>query len=155
MKQFWRVGLCVVTCVACVGCAPSASATRPAWVEAPEVGPFTSSGSAPVVELSVGDVWGDAEREGAARSGMMELAFAIYRDHITKVDGPRCEHRPTCSRYAIEAMRRHGFVVGALMGVDRLLRTGRSSSLRALPLLRVIDGQPYYSDPVEENDFFF
>ncbi len=147
--------VCIVVASWGVACAPSSGAREDAWARGDMPGPFESTGSSPVIEVQAGDVWGDAEREREQRSGMMELAFSIYRDHITKVDGPRCEHRPTCSRYAIEAMRRHGFVVGSLMGVDRLLRTGRSSSLRSLPLLRVIDGQPYYSDPVEENDFFF
>jgi hypothetical protein len=52
-------------------------------------------------------------------------------------------------------MRKHGFVAGAWLSVDRLMRAGNSSSLRQLPLKEFHEGNRYYHDPVEENDFFF
>ena len=41
------------------------------------------------------------------------------------------------------------------MTVDRLYRGSHSSSLRSLPILKYYQGRPYFSDPIEENDFFF
>ncbi len=54
----------------------------------------------------------------------------------------------------MEALRAHGFVVGSWLSIDRLLRSGRSSTLRSLPV-DPYPGGVYYTDPVEENDFFF
>ena len=36
--------------------------------------------------------------------------------------GVRCRHEPTCSEYAAEAVRRHGFVRGGWMGLRRVAR---------------------------------
>lgn len=84
----------------------------------------------------------------------MEVAFRFYSRHLTQVDGARCEHRPTCSRYAIESVRKHGLLVGSWLTVDRLMRTDHSSVLRFLPR-RAFSGGTYFVDPVESNDFYF
>ena len=36
--------------------------------------------------------------------------------------GPVCRFEPTCSHYTLEAIRRHGFVRGLLLGAWRILR---------------------------------
>lgn len=36
--------------------------------------------------------------------------------------GVRCRHQPSCSEYAAEAVRRHGFVRGGWLGARRVLR---------------------------------
>jgi len=36
--------------------------------------------------------------------------------------GVRCRHEPTCSEYAAEAVRRHGFVRGGGLGLRRVAR---------------------------------
>ena len=102
--------------------------------------------------------WEELESRSSARgtrSNIIEFAFGIYTNHITKIDGARCEHRPTCSRYSLEAIRAHGFVVGSWLTLDRLMRASKSSTLRTLPLYKFEEGKPYFRDPVEENDFFF
>jgi len=65
-------------------------------------------------------------------SNPLYLAAWYYKNFLTKVDGPRCAHQPTCSRFANQAVARHGFW-GILMGLERLIRGGRSSSVRWLP----------------------
>lgn len=117
--------------------------------------PWSTSATFPEIESKPTRQWKSSKHRHVNRSGIIELAFKFYSNHLTKVDGPRCEHRPTCSRYGIESMRKHGFVVGSWLTIDRLLRSGRSSSLRSLPLKEFHGGLPYYHDPIEENDFFF
>lgn len=91
-------------------------------------------------------------------ANITEVAYKLYSQHLTKIDGARCPCRPTCSRYAVLAARKHGLLIGMWMTLDRLMLSTdetRSSSLRSLPLRDFGQGQMYYDDPVEENDFFF
>ena len=95
----------------------------------------------------------DVERRGT-RTGFLDLGFWFYARGLTQIDGPRCEHRPTCSIYAFRAVGKHGFFFGTMMAVDRLMRGTRSSIHRRLPPTRTEEGYLYFHDPVEENDFF-
>ncbi|RAL20527.1 hypothetical protein DL240_16960 [Lujinxingia litoralis] len=85
---------------------------------------------------------------------MFNTAYRFYARHLTAVDGPRCEHRPTCSRYAYEAVQKHGFMFGTWLAIDRLTRSNRSSVLRRLPIEKIEEGKVYYRDPIDDNDFF-
>jgi len=110
----------------------------------------------PIIERATPDVWSEPPRsQRNHHANIVEFAFRFYSNYITKIDGARCEHRPTCSRYSLDAVRKHGMVLGSMLTIDRLLRGPQSSSLRGLPVLKYHEGQPYFSDPVEENDFFF
>jgi putative component of membrane protein insertase Oxa1/YidC/SpoIIIJ protein YidD len=113
--------------------------------------PWSESATAPPV--GAGARW-PRSVETEHHSNIVEFGFRLYSRYITRIDGARCEHRPTCSRYALEAVREHGFVLGAFLSLDRLLRTNRSSTLRRLPSYRHEEGYILYSDPLEENDFF-
>src|SRR5439155_4359388 len=72
----------------------------------------------------------------AASSSHFELAYAFYQSVISPIDGPRCAHRPTCSRYALLAVRQEGPLLGMLLTIDRLMRGGDSSALRKLRLFK-------------------
>ena len=80
-------------------------------------------------------------------SNPLYLAALFYRNYLTKVDGPRCGHYPTCSHFANQAVARHG-VWGILMGLERLIRSGRSSMIRWLPEIGSGYSRRYY-DPVD------
>lgn len=96
------------------------------------------------------------ERTGPAdspSSSFFRLSYELYRLVLSPIDGPRCSHRPTCSRYAMQAVDRHG-ALGILLAVDRLLRAEQSSALRTLRLLK--EGERLYLvDPLEESTFWF
>ena len=47
---------------------------------------------------------------------------ALYRAVISPFLPPACRFQPTCSEYMIDALRRHGFLRGLLLGTRRLLR---------------------------------
>jgi hypothetical protein len=89
----------------------------------------------------------------AGRSHPFGLAFDFYRVALTRIDGPRCVHRPVCSVYAIEAAERRG-PLGLFLAVDRLWRGGLDSPLRRLPRVRLGDGTLRLHDPLEFSDFF-
>lgn len=46
----------------------------------------------------------------------------FYQKWISPLKPSCCRFVPTCSEYALEAFRRHGFVKGLLLTVKRILR---------------------------------
>jgi len=50
------------------------------------------------------------------------LPVHAYRALVSPLLGPRCKYHPTCSRYALEAIREVGVVRGAILAAWRLLR---------------------------------
>lgn len=46
----------------------------------------------------------------------------LYKGFISPLLGPRCRFDPTCSTYAIEALKAHGFVKGSWLSSKRLLK---------------------------------
>ena len=87
------------------------------------------------------------------RPGFAERLLSIYRDHISPVDGDRCPSYPSCSSYSAQAFRKHGFVMGWLMTVDRLIQEGREEAAVSPRILS--DGKVKIYDPVENNDFWW
>ena len=57
-----------------------------------------------------------------ATSGVLVGALQAYRLLLRAHLGNRCRFEPTCSLYAIEAIRRHGTASGSLLAAGRLLR---------------------------------
>jgi putative membrane protein insertion efficiency factor len=57
---------------------------------------------------------------GCAR--VLLLAIEAYRVSLAPLLGGHCRYEPSCSRYAEEAIRRHGAWRGVGMGLGRLLR---------------------------------
>jgi len=82
------------------------------------------------------------------------LAALTYSNFITKIDGARCQHYPTCSRFANQAVAEHG-LLGILMGLDRVIQDGNSSVLRALPQLEMPGGgMARHFDPISNYEFW-
>ena len=46
----------------------------------------------------------------------------FYRKFISPMKAPCCRFLPTCSEYALEALRRHGFFKGLFLSVRRIFR---------------------------------
>ena len=51
---------------------------------------------------------------------VMVLLIRGYQLFISPLFGPRCRFQPTCSQYAIEALRTHGFFRGSWLAVRRI-----------------------------------
>lgn len=80
------------------------------------------------------------------------LAALFYQHFLTKVDGPRCQHMPTCSRFASQAVARYG-VLGIPLGLDRIIQDPHSSALRLLPEVDIGDTRRFW-DPLENYLFW-
>ena len=49
-------------------------------------------------------------------------AIHLYRISISPYIGPACRFSPSCSRYAEEALMKHGIIRGGAMALRRVLR---------------------------------
>ena len=77
----------------------------------------------------------------------------FYRKYISTVAGSRCSMYPSCSKYSIDALKKHGPVVGYIMTCDRLMRCGRDEVRLSSPIW--INGKRRCYDPVRNNDFWW
>ncbi|MDJ0849725.1 MAG: membrane protein insertion efficiency factor YidD [Myxococcota bacterium] len=48
--------------------------------------------------------------------------ISVYQWLVAPMLGPACRYEPSCSRYAAEAIRRHGVLRGVWLGAKRILR---------------------------------
>ena len=56
---------------------------------------------------------------------MSQLALGLirlYQNTLSRVTPHVCRYQPTCSHYASEAIRKHGFARGSWLGAKRLGR---------------------------------
>lgn len=78
---------------------------------------------------------------------------SIYRDYISPVGGQECPSIPSCSSYSIAAFEKHGFFIGWMMTVDRLIHEGRDEA-KVSPVV-YSHGKWKILDPLENNDFWW
>ena len=50
------------------------------------------------------------------------LPVRFYQKFISPLTPPSCRFTPTCSQYAVEALRKHGPVNGLWLAIRRILR---------------------------------
>jgi putative membrane protein insertion efficiency factor len=93
----------------------------------------------------------DDKVDNPANSFIYPVEF--YRKYISTVVGSRCSMYPTCSKYCIDALKKHGSVVGYIMTCDRLMRCGRDEVRLSPPVW--INGKMRCYDPVRNNDFWW
>jgi hypothetical protein len=77
----------------------------------------------------------------------------LYREYISPIDGDRCPSLPTCSSYSVQAIKKHGFFIGWMMTVDRLIHEGQEET-KVSPVV-YYEGKWRILDPVESNDFWW
>lgn len=71
----------------------------------------------------------------------------LFQIFISPADGDRCPMFPSCSHYAVEAIRTYGPWRGLIMTLDRLMRCGREGDY---PLVQNQEKFFYY-DPLGDN----
>jgi putative membrane protein insertion efficiency factor len=62
-----------------------------------------------------------AEIESIFMSALVQLLIRSYQLTLSPLLGPRCRFYPSCSHYALEAVRAHGSARGGLLAIRRLL----------------------------------
>lgn len=125
-------------------------------LRAEEWGPWSVTGKSPVLKargettLMAG---GESGRDAPGISGSALMSMVrVYQVYISPVYGGRCPSYPTCSQYSMEAIKKHGSLLGSLMTVGRLMH--EADEQRFVPLQKV--GDRYrFMDPVSNNDFWF
>ena len=85
-------------------------------------------------------------------SNPLWLASLVYSNFLTRMDGPRCHHYPTCSRFGSQAVAKHK-VMGLFLGLDRILQPPVSSAIRGLPTVYIHGGSRSF-DPLENYEFW-
>jgi uncharacterized protein len=55
------------------------------------------------------------------RSPLIAL-IRLYQKVLSPLLGPRCRYYPSCSEYAVQAIRRYGILRGLVLAVWRLMR---------------------------------
>lgn len=59
---------------------------------------------------------------GRALVGGLSAVIRAYQLVVSPLIGPRCRHLPSCSEYALEALRVHGALRGGRLALGRLAR---------------------------------
>lgn len=54
--------------------------------------------------------------------GIMLIPIYLYKACISPFTPPSCRFVPTCSQYAIEALKKHGPLKGSWLAIRRILR---------------------------------
>jgi len=85
-----------------------------------------------------------------SNAGTLIYPIQFYRKYISGVDGNRCQMEPSCSKYCMEAIKKHGAFLGWIMCCDRLVRCGRDEKKVSAPIW--INGERRIYDPIGQND---
>jgi len=65
------------------------------------------------------------QKTGQCMSPLAFLLYGLVRFYqlvISPMLGPRCRYQPTCSSYAVEALRLHGGLKGGWLAIKRIAR---------------------------------
>ena len=55
-------------------------------------------------------------------TALARLMIVAYRRGVSPFFAPRCKYHPTCSEYALDALREFGFLRGVVLAAWRILR---------------------------------
>ena len=81
-----------------------------------------------------------------------EAPVLFYQHFLSHQWGHRCAYYPSCSNYALLAIRKHGAVIGTVITFDRLQH--EANEVRTSPQI-FTGGQIKVYDPLENNDYWW
>jgi putative membrane protein insertion efficiency factor len=94
----------------------------------------------------------EQEKDSSFCGHILIQAIRFYQHYISPVIGDRCQMYPSCSSYALQAIKKHGCIIGSVITSDRLIHEANETD-RA-PLIEK-EGDLGYYDPVSANDFWW
>jgi putative membrane protein insertion efficiency factor len=82
---------------------------------------------------------------GKIVSFILSLPVYFYRYSISPYLRPSCRHTPSCSQYALDALKIHGPVTGLYLATNRILRCrpGGTHGYDPVPLIRIKRYRPF------------
>lgn len=83
---------------------------------------------------------------------ILSAPISFYQEFMSPYWGNRCSHHPSCSRYSLLAIRKHGAIIGFAMTFDRLQHEANEAEYSRLV---EINGETKVYDPIENNDFWW
>jgi len=87
-----------------------------------------------------------------ALSGLpAQWLISFYRTQLSPALGRRCSLLPSCSEYAMQALRKHG-LLGLSIYADRAVRESSIVQKQSNPVW--IGGRRRYRDPLDEHDYW-
>jgi hypothetical protein len=99
-----------------------------------------------------GTIERDPEKEVSISKRIASSPIEFYRKFLSSHWGYSCSFYPSCSKYSLLAIKKHGWYLGLMMTFDRLQH--ESNEARFSPLIK-IEGATKVYDPVENNDFWW
>jgi hypothetical protein len=98
----------------------------------------------------------EVKEPATGRQGILEeIASApvlFYQRFLRPHWGRECAYYPSCSHYALLAIRKHGALVGSMMTFDRLQH--EADEARTSPRI-LAGGQIKVYDPLDNNDYWW
>ena len=90
---------------------------------------------------------------GATNPAAVVLTWAVrgYQRTVSRVDGDRCPSHPTCSQYAVQALREHGPLLGTALTAGRLISEADEAAFAAR--IRIGDRWRIYSPVADDLAF--
>ena len=76
----------------------------------------------------------------------------FYQNWLSVLSQSHCRMEPSCSNYAIQAIRKHGAGIGIIMTADRLIH--ELDEQKVMRIVRSL-GKAFCPDPVSNNDFWW
>lgn len=113
-----------------------------------------------LITPAIADNWGPWEvseqtqktdTADSANNSVLQTAIQLFQKYISPVDGQRCAMYPTCSAYSLQAIDKHGPVMGVFLTVDRLYHEGDLIEQQQ-PINKW--GYIRFYDPLENNDWW-
>jgi putative membrane protein insertion efficiency factor len=102
--------------------------------------------------MPIGEDKLEQENDASSCGYILIKAIKFYQHYVSPVIGDRCQMYPSCSSYALQAIKKHGCLIGSVMTSDRLIHEANETD--HAPFIEKEGGSGYY-DPVSGNDFWW
>ena len=76
----------------------------------------------------------------------------FYQIYISPYKGTKCPYFPSCSGYGVEAIKKHGALIGSVLTVWRILRCNPFSKGGYDPVPEKIDFSKFYCNFRRKNN---